>query len=100
MTTIKWTVRGIPIETADAVREVACETATTLGQIVVLCVKFGLPEARRYLDEASIGTGECRDILERLKQIARESSASFPPPDVENNGSEPNLDDSDPVEPR
>ena len=41
MTAIRWIVRGIPIETADAVREVACETGGSLGEILSLPATSG-----------------------------------------------------------
>ena len=46
---MRWTIRGIPGGTADAVRAVAGELNATLGEVVSLCIELGLPTVRRYL---------------------------------------------------
>lgn len=86
MTATRWTVRGISIETADAVRNVAWETGGSLGEIVTLCIKFGLPEARRHLEEMMAGESDLDDVLQRLTQIANQFGAVHPPV-IEHNGS-------------
>ena len=55
---MRWTIRGIHTETADAVRDVADETGRTIGDVVMQCVQHGLPEARRCLEAENNAGGE------------------------------------------
>ena len=50
---MRWTIRGIQSGVADAVRELAFESGCSLGEVVMLCIQHGLPEARRDLNAAS-----------------------------------------------
>jgi len=46
---MRWTVRGIREETADAVRNLAYDANTTLGETLELCIDLGLAKAREHL---------------------------------------------------
>ena len=35
---MRWIIRGIPTETADAVRNLGFETGSSLGEILTLCI--------------------------------------------------------------
>lgn len=50
---MRWTIRGIEPGKADAVRDLAYETGSTLGEVLMLCIQHGLPKARRHLNAAS-----------------------------------------------
>jgi hypothetical protein len=65
---MRWTIRGIPTDTADAVRDVAAEFACTLGVVLALCVKHGLPEARRCLQADYEGEVGLDALLSELRQ--------------------------------
>ena len=54
---MRWTIRGIQTETADAVRDLAIEYGRTLREVVTLCIQHGLLETRRDFEiESAKGT--------------------------------------------
>jgi hypothetical protein len=65
---MRWTIRGIPTDTAAAVRDVAAEFACTLGVVLALCVEHGLPEARRCLKANYEEEVELDALLSELRQ--------------------------------
>ena len=67
---MRWTVREIPVGTADAVRDLAYATGTTLGNVVRLCVEIGLPEARRRLAAEHASDGELDTMQQTVKQAS------------------------------
>lgn len=69
---MRWTIRGIPTDTADAVRDAAFETGSSLGEVLVLCVQHGLPEARRQLEAEYAKQDELGILLNDVKQAFEE----------------------------
>lgn len=59
---MRWTIRGIDQEMAEAVRVVARETECTLGQVVTRCVDIALHEARLQLLQAGTPGAETEDL--------------------------------------
>lgn len=59
---MRLTLRGIPQETADSIRQLANEAGCTLGQVVTLCVDLGLHEARLQLIQASTPRPDAEDL--------------------------------------
>jgi hypothetical protein len=47
----RWTIRGVNPEAIRAIQQVQAETGVCLGEIVSACIKLGLPEARRRLEQ-------------------------------------------------
>lgn len=74
---MRWTIRGIPTDTADAVRDVAFETGSTLGDVVMLCVRYGLPEARRHLEAKYAEESELDALLREIRQTTSEIREAF-----------------------
>jgi hypothetical protein len=63
---------------ADAVRDLAFESSCTLGEAVMLCIRYGLPEARRHLEMESATEGELNSSLSEINRIADEIRKAFP----------------------
>lgn len=68
---MRWTLRGIDPKVADAVRDVAAETGCNLGEVVQLCIRYGLAEARRYLGHESTRENELISLVRELKRNAQ-----------------------------
>lgn len=66
---MRWTVRGIDTYTANAVRDVADATGSTLGRVLALCVEIGLAEAKRQL-EAEVEEGSNSNDLDQEARVA------------------------------
>ena len=82
---MRWTIRGIEPYTADAVRDVAYETGSTLGQVLKLCVDIGLTEARRRLEaeieaewNSTDSTPETQSALIDLKRLIEDYGIGTP----------------------
>ena len=67
---MRWTVRGIQTGMADAVRDLAFESGCTLGEVLMLCIQYGLPEARRHLEAESAKEMEFNSLLRETRRIA------------------------------
>lgn len=68
---MRWTLRGINPKMADAVRDVSAETGSTLGEVVELCVMYGLAEARRHLADDAARESELNSLVRALKRDAQ-----------------------------
>ena len=68
---MRWTLRGIDPKVADAVRDVSAETGSTQGEVIQLCIKYGLAEACRYLGYESTRENELISLVRELKRNAQ-----------------------------
>jgi hypothetical protein len=80
---MRWTIRGIPTDTADAVRDVAFETGSTLGDVVMLCVQYGLSEAQRRLEADNSKETEVSSSISEIHQMIDEIRRAFSLPNPE-----------------
>lgn len=67
---MRWTIRGIPSETADAVRDLAYETGSSLGEVLTLCVRHGLLKTRNHLEAEANQENEIDALLREIKDVA------------------------------
>ncbi len=63
---MRWTIRGVPNASADAVRSLASEFEVTLAEVLAICIEAGLPEAHRRLLSCTYSTEHAIDELHRL----------------------------------
>ena len=77
---MRWTIRGISQETANAVREVADATGTTLGEVVTLCVGISLAEAQCRLEAERAKEDELYVHFRDAKSLAAEIVAILSQP--------------------
>lgn len=76
---MRWTIRGVSNDTADAVREVASETGSTLGEVIRLCVHHGLPETSRQLAaECATESAAILAEINRITGVIRDAFALRP----------------------
>lgn len=74
---MRWTIRGISTDAADAVRDVASETGSTLGYVVVLCVRYGLSEAQRHLEAENYREAEVSSSISEINKMIDEIRRAF-----------------------
>jgi hypothetical protein len=74
---MRWTIRGISNDAADAVRNLAFETGSTLGDIVMLCIQHGLSEARRHLEAEAAEKREFNSPLWEINRIVDDIRKAF-----------------------
>lgn len=75
---MRWTIRGIQTGMADAVRDLAFESGRTLGEVVMLCIRYGLPKARRHLEAGCTLETEFDSSLREIEEIAKGIRKIFP----------------------
>ena len=63
---MRWTIRGVPNASADAVRSLASEFEVTLAEVLAICIEAGLPEAHRRLLSCTYSTEHITDNLQRF----------------------------------
>ena len=74
---MRWTIRGIQTGMADAVRDLAFDSGSTLGDVLMLCIHYGLPEARRHLEAECAKEGDLNSSLSEINRIAGEIRKAF-----------------------
>jgi len=62
---------------ADAVRDLASETGSKLGAVLMLCIQYGLPEARRHLEAEYAEDTEFNSSLSEINRIVGEIRKTF-----------------------